>query len=205
MTHAVIAIDPSMSSTGVAVWLVGEEGSGCVLATSGAHSKVRGFQVLEEAVQAAMPAVGSARWIGVVEKPPPFRVGKRAAPLVAQHLWLAWLVQLARARCALAGERYLEPSILRPGPGDWRRPLGLPTSMPRETLKAIALRRCQHEGSVRGDPVLAAVTDDDAAEAALQGLWAIQCVVPSSIHLSLVPRQGQKPARLERKAVRWAA
>lgn len=214
MTRAVIAIDPSMTSTGVAVWLRGSAIGGavartqCVLATSSPYRKSSGFLGLETAIRDAVEP--SYSWIAVIERPPYAKHGVRAAPLEAEHRWVEWIERLARHRAAEQGVRYRVPTIVRPDPSMWRAPIGLPTSghggtplARRIYLKDKACALVRHEAQRTNSAVLLeAAADDDASEAALIGLWAMRCVVPFDRFLTKTRYRGRTTTKAE--ALRWA-
>lgn len=224
MTHAVIAIDPSMTSTGVAVWLcynvdapspvsarsalVSAADRRCVLATSSSYRKSSGFGALESAIRDAVHP--SYVWIAVIERPPYAKHGVRAAPVEAEHRWVEWIERLARERAAEQGVRYRVPTIVRPDPSMWRAPIGLPTrgvgATPlarRIDLKDKACALVRHEAQRTNSAVLLeASIDDDASEAALIGLWAMRCVVPFDRFLTKTRYRGRTTTKAE--ALRWA-
>lgn len=224
MKRAVIAIDPSMTNTGVSVWLVekvparvveglivgGTAKPRCLLAVSSPYRKRDGFAALQQAIVAELDHALVSEWIGVVERPPHARHGVRSAPLEAEHRWIEWLEALARSRAEAFGVRYLRPTIVRPDPTMWRAPIGLPTkglgATPLERrawLKIKAKSRVVIEATQRQCAVLLeASVDDDASEAALIGLWAVRCVVPFDRHVVKTRYRGRQSMRAE--ALKWA-
>lgn len=210
MTRAVIAIDPSMTSTGVAVWLNGGPGlpGHCSLAASSPYRQSTGFGALESAIRDLIEPDHS--WIAVIERPPYAKHGVRAAPLEAEHRWVEWIERLARERAEAAGVRYRVPTIVRPDPSMWRAPIGLPTrgigATPlarRAHLKAKARLLVRNEADrTKNSVLLEASLDDDASEAALIGLWAMRCVVPFDRFLTKTRYRGRTTTKAE--ALRWA-
>lgn len=218
MKRAVIAIDPSMTNTGVSVWLLesavdvapAHVRARCLLAASSPYRKRGGFEVLQQAIVLALDAVVVSEWIGVVERPPHAKHGVRSAPLEAEHRWIEWLEELARTRAEAFGVRYRRPTIVRPDPTMWRAPIGLPTkgvgATPLERrawLKSKAKIRTAVEATQRKCAVLLeAAADDDASEAALIGLWAVRCVVPFDRHITKTRCRGRQTTKAE--ALKWA-
>ena len=210
MTRAVIAIDPSMTSTGVAVWLNGGPGLPwhCALATSSPYRKSTGFGALEAAIRDAIEPSDS--WLAVIERPPYAKHGVRAAPVEAEHRWVEWIERLARERAQAFGVRYRVPTIVRPDPAMWRAPIGLPTrgigATPlarRIDLKDKACALVRHEAQRTNSAVLLeASLDDDASEAALIGLWAVRCVVPFDRYIQKTRYRGRTTTKAE--VLRWA-
>lgn len=214
VTHAVIAIDPSLRRSGIALWLSDVDGAWrCAYSDARPYRRGVGFGAMVHEVVQAVAANGDGLdgWIGVIERPPPAKRGVRQAPTVADHMWIELLEHLARKRCEAAGEHFRHPMILRPEPSVWRAPLGLATRPPRGMhglagrawLKEQAKRMCALEAKARDSAVLMeACQQDDQAEAALIGLWAIKCVVTPGVYLRRIRHHGK--TRIEREEIRWA-
>jgi hypothetical protein len=212
-TVQIVAVDPSLARTGIAVLecpaveqadrLVLAGGSRRIVALlSGGERADGGLSWLF--VEATTYLTLGIPWIGVVERPPPTNKGQGRAPTVAERDALRWLDQLARERARALGRRFLTPTILRPRPGEWRAPLGLATRAPRgssavkreraDWLKAQAMRLAETELRERGAD--AAALNTDSAEALCLGLWAIRCVGVSGTWC----RAGAKPVALRATA-----
>ena len=170
--RAVVAIDPSLTNTAIAVWYV--DGAWTEARLAGVRSAPRSeWSSLEAWVREVL---GDRAWVGVVEKPPHVKVGGFCAPSVAVEHWRDFLGQLAQERALERDVRYARPTILAPLPSQWRAPIGLPSkgigrtqAARRAWLKArsIAFARL-HEWPI---------ANDDEAEAAAIGYWAVRCAV----------------------------
>lgn len=195
----VLSVDPSETRTGVAGGPVDAEIVFGRLQMLPATRKIErlgsfrpradgGFRDAMLEVASWVPA--GLPWVPVIERPPPARFGAKASSIHAFKLWCAWVDAFARERVAAAGERYRrsDRSLLDPGPGDWRAPLGLPTRAPKgmlapsaraSWLKSHAVDYAIREAARFGPPGLLdglGADDHDAAEALCIWTWAIRCV-----------------------------
>lgn len=208
-TVTIIAIDPALRRTGIAVLeCPAHETDGTLRLTAGQRRIVALLSGGERAngglswlfAEAAGHLMLGVPWLATVERPPPANMGQGRAPTVAERDALRWLDQLARERAAALGRRFQRPTILRPRPQEWRAPMGLATAAPAgfsarkqdrsDYLKAQSVRLAELEMRERGlDP---AALDTDSAEALCLGLWTIRNVGTTGAWF----RRGGKPTPL---------
>jgi hypothetical protein len=138
--RVVVAIDPSERGSGVAVWQLVDLKPDARLLSCGAETILASTAIplswvgwgVERSAELLDELIGpAATWVGAVERPPPPKVGRRSAPVTAEHHWLEALTLLRRQRASRKRQRYRAHATLRPTPSVWRRGLGLPVAAPR--------------------------------------------------------------------------
>lgn len=213
MTRLVIAVDPGRGASGVAIWQL--DGPSFALTASGplntsgllsafVENIARAGYTQELALNLIDNRIGDAEWAACVERPPPPKLGLRAAPSAAERFWLDVFDLVARRRherAKLRGEtgRFRKPVIVRPRPQEWRGPLGLPIKgigrtklEQREFLKAMAIKRIKLVHGVDLGP--------DAAEAANLAEYAARLVARKLVPARLIGARGRGMTE-----VLWAA
>lgn len=204
MTHALIAIDPSMRRTGVSVWsyetdpATGRAMPGTTLLLLAASDTRRARDRYETLRREVATVLAGARWWAALERPPPAKAGPAQAPVAALRDWREWLHDLARARAVDAGARFRKPTVAEPLPSVWRAPLGLPTAAPRGFGRTVDERRGwlkQRSIDFCARALKAPGLDDDAADAACLGAWALRCAALGVYPVGTGARRRMEPIR----------